>query len=141
MLISHAHYDHRDLKAFAAYRDHKVPLIVAATVVEEARKNGFDNIIALEPWEQLDIGGVTITATPAKHGVYEVAYVLKQGSGAVYFAGDTWLIPELSEIPKRLGHISLALLPTNGLQIRPAHNMHLVMNADEGSGAHRHPEA
>ncbi|WP_405164517.1 hypothetical protein OG203_05210 [Nocardia sp. NBC_01499] len=37
----------------------------------------------------------------------------------MYFAGDTLLIPELTEIPERLGHISLALLPTNGLHVRP----------------------
>jgi L-ascorbate metabolism protein UlaG (beta-lactamase superfamily) len=43
------------------------------------------------------------------------------------------LIPELGEIPKRLGHISLALLPTNGLHIRPANNMQVVMNADEAA--------
>lgn len=33
------------------------------------------------------------------------------------------LIPELGQIPQRLGRISLALLPTNGLHIRPAGNM------------------
>jgi hypothetical protein len=48
---------------------------------------------------------VTITATPAEHGVYEVTFVLRAGADAVYFAGDTMLIPELAEIPRRLGHI------------------------------------
>ena len=133
VLISHEHYDHCDLEAFAAYRDHAVPLFVAETVVPLARKHGFTNITALAPWEQAEVGGVTITATPAKHGVYEVTFVLRAGSDAVYFAGDTMLIPELSEIPERLGHISLALLPTNGLHIRPANNVQVVMNADEAA--------
>jgi L-ascorbate metabolism protein UlaG (beta-lactamase superfamily) len=133
VLISHAHYDHCDLKNFAAYRDRNVPLFVASTVVDEARKNGFGNITALEPWQNADIGGVTITATPARHGVYEVTYVLRAGPDAVYFAGDTMLIPELSQIAERLGHISLALLPTNGLQIRPAGNRQVVMNAKEAA--------
>ena len=133
VLISHEHYDHCDLDAFAAYRDHSVPLFVAETVVPLARKHGFTNVTALAPWEQAELGGVTITATPAKHGVYEVTFVLRAGSDAVYFAGDTMLIPELGEIPKRLGHISLALLPTNGLHIRPANNMQVVMNADEAA--------
>src|SRR6202046_4103436 len=87
--------------------------------------------------DQLDrqdvTGGVTITATPAKHGVYEVTFVLRSGPEAVYFAGDTMLIPELGKIPQRLGHISLALLPTNGLHIRPANNMQVVMNAQEAA--------
>src|SRR5271163_4147598 len=119
VLISHAHYDHCDLENFASYRDHKVPFIVAETVVSEARRFGFDNVKGLDPWEHVDVGGVTITATPAKHGVYEVTFVLQAGSDAVYFAGDTMLIPELREIPERIGHISIALLPTNGLQVRP----------------------
>lgn len=133
VLISHAHYDHCDLKTFASYRDHKVPFIVAETVVEEARKYGFDNVTSLKPWEHVDVGGVSITATPAKHGVYEVTFVLQAGSDAVYFAGDTMFIPELREIPQRLGHVSLALLPTNGLQIRLAGNIQVVMNAEEAA--------
>ncbi len=31
VLISHAHYDHCDLKNFAAHRDRNVPLVVAST--------------------------------------------------------------------------------------------------------------
>jgi L-ascorbate metabolism protein UlaG (beta-lactamase superfamily) len=81
----------------------------------------------------VEAGGVTITATPARHGVYEVTFVLRSGSEAVYFAGDTMLIPELGEIPQRLGHISLALLPINGLHIRPANNMQVVMDAQEAA--------
>jgi L-ascorbate metabolism protein UlaG (beta-lactamase superfamily) len=59
--------------------------------------------------------------------------VLRAGSDAVYFAGDTMLIPELGQIPERLGHISLALLPANGLHIKPAGNMQVVMNAQEAA--------
>ncbi|KOU53099.1 MBL fold metallo-hydrolase [Streptomyces sp. WM6378] len=133
VLISHEHYDHCDLDAFAAYRDRSVPLFVAETVVGPARRHGFTDVTALAPWKQVELGGVTITATPARHGVYEVTFVLRAGSDAVYFAGDTMLIPELTEIPKRLGHITLALLPTNGLRIRPANNLQVVMNADEAA--------
>ena len=133
VLITHAHYDHCDLQAFAAYRDLGVPLIVAAPVAGQARQYGFDHVISLDPWQEAEIGGVSVTATPAKHGVYEVTFVLRAGSDAVYFAGDTMLIPELSQIPERLGHISLALLPTNGLQIRPAGDMQVVMSAREAA--------
>ena len=133
VLISHEHYDHCDLEAFAAYRDQSVPLFTAETVAEVARKHGFGNVTALAPWQEAEVGGVTITAAPAKHGVYEVTFVLRAGSDAVYFAGDTMLIPELSDIPQRLGHISLALLPTNGLHIVPAGNMQVVMNAQEAA--------
>ncbi|MCU1647315.1 MAG: hypothetical protein JWN03_7590 [Nocardia sp.] len=133
VLISHDHYDHCDLETFAEYRDHTVPFMVAETVVEHARRTGFENVTGLKPWEHTEIGGVTVTAVPGKHGVHEITFVLRAGSDAVYFAGDTLLIPELAEIPERLGHISVALLPTNGLHVRPAHNMQVVMNADEAA--------
>jgi L-ascorbate metabolism protein UlaG (beta-lactamase superfamily) len=133
VLITDAQYDHCDPRTFAAYRDRDVPLFAAATVIEEARKHGLGNVTPLDPWEDIAVGGVSITATPAKHGVPEVTFVLRSRSDAVYFAGDTLLIPELSEIPERLGHISVALLPTNGLQILPAGNMQVVMNAAEAA--------
>jgi L-ascorbate metabolism protein UlaG (beta-lactamase superfamily) len=133
VLISHEHYDHCDLDAFAAYRDRSVPLFTAGTVTETARKHGFTSVTALRPWQEAETGGVTITAAPGKHGVYEITFVLRSGPDAVYFAGDTMLIPELGQIPERLGHINLALLPTNGLHIRPANNMQVVMNAREAA--------
>ncbi len=133
VLLTHAHCDHCDLQAFAAYRARDVPLCVAATVTGEAGKHGFGNVTPLEPWQHAEADGVSITAAPAKHGVPEVTYVLRSGSDAVYFAGDTLLIPELSDIPERLGHICIALLPVNGLQIRPAGNMQVVMNATEAA--------
>jgi L-ascorbate metabolism protein UlaG (beta-lactamase superfamily) len=64
VLITHEHYDHCDLEAFAAYRDQSVPLFVAETVVETARKHGFTDVTALAPWQEVEVGGVTITAIP-----------------------------------------------------------------------------
>jgi L-ascorbate metabolism protein UlaG (beta-lactamase superfamily) len=110
-----------------------VPLVVPKTVVEQVRMHGFDNIHSLEPWQSEDLGGVTITAVPGKHGVYEITFILQKGSDSVYFAGDTLLIPELKELPSRFGHINLALLPTNGLQVRFLNNQQVVMNAREAA--------
>jgi len=133
VLISHAHYDHCDLKTFATYRDRAVPIFAANTVVDDAHTNGFTDVTGLDPWDTVDVGPVSITATPAKHSVHEVTFVLRAGADAIYFAADTLYIPELNQIPERLGHINLALLPTNGLQVRPANNMQVVMNADEAA--------
>jgi L-ascorbate metabolism protein UlaG (beta-lactamase superfamily) len=79
VLITHAHYDHCDMQAFAAYRDRDVPLCVAATVTGEAGKHGFGNVTPLEPWQHAEADGVSITAAPAKLGVPEVTYVLRSG--------------------------------------------------------------
>lgn len=133
VLISHEHYDHCDLDAFSSYRDKRVPVLGPDTVAKQAAEHGFENFVPLKAWQSKDVGGVTVTATPAKHGVYEIGFVLQHGSKAVYFAGDTMLIPELNELPGRFGHINLALLPTNGLQVRRLNDTQVVMNATEAA--------
>ena len=133
VLISHHHYDHCDLKAFGAYRDRSVPMLVAAPVAARARRHGFTNVTPLAPWQCAQIGGVTVTAAPARHAVYEVTFVLSDGTRTIYFAGDTMLIPELAQLPDRFGHVDIALLPTNGLRIRPQAGKQVVMNAAEAA--------
>ncbi len=133
VLISHRHYDHCDLASLAAYRDRHVAMIVAAPVVAPARSHGFDRVTALAPWESVHLDGVTVTAAPARHGVYEVTFVIRGGGRTVFFGGDTMLTPGLEELPQRFGHIDLALLPTNGLRIRPQLNRQVVMTASEAA--------
>jgi beta-lactamase family protein len=133
VLISHHHYDHCDLKAFRAYRDRGAPMLVAAPVAARARRHGFTNVTPLAPWHSAQIGGVTVTAAPARHAVYEVTCVLSDGTHTVYFTGDTMLIPELAQLPDRFGHVDIALLPTNGLRIRPQGGKQVVMNAAEAA--------
>jgi L-ascorbate metabolism protein UlaG (beta-lactamase superfamily) len=40
-------------------------------------------------------------------------------------------IPDLDEVPRRFPDVDLALLPVNGLRIRPAFNRQVVMNAEQ----------
>jgi L-ascorbate metabolism protein UlaG (beta-lactamase superfamily) len=42
-------------------------------------------------------------------------------------------MPELDELPERFGAFDLALLPINGLCVRPAGNRQVVMNATEAA--------
>lgn len=133
VVISHEHYDHCDLRAFRRYRDCDVPMVVAGPVVGKARKAGFTNVTPLEPWQSTRIGDVTVHAAPGLHGVYEVTYVIEAGRRSVYFAGDTLLTPELLTLPERHDTFDVALLPINGLTIRPAGNKQVVMNADDAA--------
>jgi L-ascorbate metabolism protein UlaG (beta-lactamase superfamily) len=133
VLITHEHYDHCDLDALKAYRNLDVPVLAAQTVVEPARAAGFTDVRALEPWQSATLGPVTVTATPALHGVYEITFVIGDGSTNVYFAGDTLLIPQLYEVPQRVGPIDVMLMPTNGSRIRPMHDMQVVMSADQAA--------
>lgn len=133
VLISHHHYDHCDLDAFEAYPDKSVPLVVCGPVAKPARAHGFTNVIVLSPWETTTLGGLTVTAAPAKHQVEEITFVLQAGARAVYFAGDTMFIPELEQLPARFPDLDLVLVPTNGLRIRPLFNKKIVMDAADAA--------
>ncbi len=141
ILITHEHYDHCDLDALGAYRDLDVPLIAPGTVVDRARAAGFTDVRLLEAWDATSIGNsignsigdVTITVAPGEHGVHEVTYVIQGAGRTVYFGGDTLYIPELDELPERFGHFDLALMPTNGLCVRPMNGKQMVMNATEAA--------
>ena len=133
ILITHYHYDHCDLDALDEYQDKNVPLVVCAPVASHARQHGFTNVTVLAPWESTTIGGLTVTAVPAKHQVEEITFVIEGDRHTVYFAGDTMFIPELLELPDRFPTIDLALLPTNGLRIRPLLNKKIVMDAEDAA--------
>jgi L-ascorbate metabolism protein UlaG (beta-lactamase superfamily) len=90
-------------------------------------------VIVLAPWEATTIGTVTVTAAPAAHQVEEITFVIQGDDHTVYFAGDTTLIPELHELPQRFPTIDLALVPTNGLRIRPLLNKKIVMDAEDAA--------
>lgn len=133
ILITHKHYDHCDLDALDTYPDKDVPLVVCASVAKPAAAHGFTNITTLAPWESTSIGAVTITAAPARHQVEEVTFVIEGAGRTAYFAGDTLYIPELDELPVRFPEIDLALVPTNGLRIRPLLDKKIVMDAEDAA--------
>ncbi len=133
VLISHHHYDHCDLDAFRGYRDKAVPMLVAGPVAAKAESAGFTSVRALEPWQTATVAGLTVTAVPAKHAVYEVTFVISGGGRSVYFAADSLVVPEMRTLPDRFGQFDVALLPVNGLRIRPQFNKQIVMNAEEAA--------
>jgi L-ascorbate metabolism protein UlaG (beta-lactamase superfamily) len=133
VVISHRHYDHCDLGAFAAYPDKSVPFAVVRGLAEHVRAAGFPNVVELDPWQTTQLGPVRVTAAPAKHGVPEVTFVLQADGQSVFFGADTLRIAELDEVSERFPELDLALLPINGLRIRPAFNRQVVMDAVEAA--------
>jgi L-ascorbate metabolism protein UlaG (beta-lactamase superfamily) len=133
VIASHDHYDHYDLSGFSAYPDKGVPFIVKRGLAAKARQAGFTNVTEVEPWDQTEVGGLRLTAAPARHGVPEITFVVKGGGKTVFFGADTLRIPELDEVPRRFPVIDLALLPVNGLRIRPALNRQVVMTAEQAA--------
>jgi L-ascorbate metabolism protein UlaG (beta-lactamase superfamily) len=133
IVISHGHYDHCDLPALAAYPDKAVPFAVVRGLADRVRKAGFTNVVELDPWQSTNLGPVRVTATPARHGVPEVTFVLQDAGTSVFFGADTLRIDELDEVGRRFPDLDLALLPINGLRIRPALNKKVVMDAIEAA--------
>jgi L-ascorbate metabolism protein UlaG (beta-lactamase superfamily) len=133
VVISHDHYDHFDMPAFAAYPDKQVPFAVKTGMASAARQVGFSNVSELEPWQSVQLGSVVVTATPGAHSVPENCYVLQSGGHTVFFGGDSLYIPELNDIASRFPRIDLALLPVNGLKIRPLLNRKVVMTAEDAA--------
>jgi L-ascorbate metabolism protein UlaG (beta-lactamase superfamily) len=135
VVVSHEHYDHCDLDALAAAGfDPGVPLIAPGTVAAIGRGKGFRDVRVIEAWQATTVADVTVTAAPAQHGVHEVTFVIEGGGRTVFFGGDTLRIPELDTIPDKFGHVDLAILPTNGLCIRPMNMQQVVMDAQEAAG-------
>jgi L-ascorbate metabolism protein UlaG (beta-lactamase superfamily) len=130
VVASHAHYDHFDIETFARYPDKSVPFFVGPDMLDAARAAGFTNVRELRPWESATVGPLTITAAPAAHKVPEVTFMIQANGSTVYFGGDTRLIPELDELPRRFPSIQLALLSVNGLRVL---GEQVVMNAEQAA--------
>lgn len=134
VVVTHEHYDHCDLDGLVAGGfDLDVPLIGPGTVATIAQGKGFRDVRTIEAWESTSVGELVVTAAPGKHGVHEVTFVIQAGGRTVFFGGDSLPVPELDTIPERFGHVDLAILPTNGLCIRPMNLRQVVMDAEEAA--------
>jgi L-ascorbate metabolism protein UlaG (beta-lactamase superfamily) len=126
VLVTHAHFDHLhrpSLRAIArASRikcGHAPRLIVPASVSDLVSDLGFERVVELNWWEEMQLGGTRITATPAKHWGARVirdmhrgygGYCLSGGGHSIYHSGDTAYFGGFREIGERLNP-DVALLP------------------------------
>jgi L-ascorbate metabolism protein UlaG (beta-lactamase superfamily) len=117
VLISHAHYDHLDLPSLEKLGK-KVPVVVPRGLGGLLRKRKFETVLEVEVGETFAIGELGIRAVRAEHdrsrapfgaSADPLGYVVS-GSKSVYFAGDTDLYDEMSE----LGPVDVGLIPIWG---------------------------
>jgi L-ascorbate metabolism protein UlaG (beta-lactamase superfamily) len=117
VLISHAHWDHLDLRSLAQLGK-RLRLVVPRGVGRLLRRRQFTDVVELDAGELVEIGGLEVTATPAEHDggrgplgarAPALGYVIA-GSKRIYFAGDTDLFAEMAKLPP----LDLALLPVAG---------------------------
>ncbi len=126
VLISHDHYDHLDHRTIQALADQVprflVPLGVGAHLVYWGIEE--EKIIELDWWDDVAIGPLTLTATPARHfsgrslvmadmnRTLWAGWAIRGPEHRVYYSGDTALFPGLTEIGERLGPFDAALIET-----------------------------
>ena len=117
VLISHQHADHLDLPSLRTLGD--TPVIAPRGAGRRIRRAGIPSVREMSAGESLSVAATVITATPATHdgrrlpigpSVDALGYVIEGAGTRIYFAGDTDLFDEMSE----LAGIDVALLPIGG---------------------------
>ena len=119
VLISHLHRDHLDLRSLRRVPS-STPVVVPDGGARWARKAGARRILEIGRGETVSVGRFEVSAVRAEHDgrrngwgsqtIEPVGYVVRADGRAVYFAGDTELFGEMSN----LGPLDLALLPVWG---------------------------
>ncbi len=119
VLISHLHRDHLDLPSLRRVPA-STPVVTPRGATRWVSKSGAEDIRELGSGETISVADVELTGVRAVHDGYRdrhrgaeiepLGYLLRRGGRTVYFAGDTDLFPEMSE----LGPVDVALLPVWG---------------------------
>ncbi len=120
LLTSHAHYDHLDAPTVRRL-PRTTAVVVPLGLGRWFRRRGFERVFELDRWQSVEVEGLTVTLTPARHWSRRYAwdqnrtlwggFVLRNGSSAVYHAGDTGYFDLFSEIGRRFPGLVAAMLP------------------------------
>jgi L-ascorbate metabolism protein UlaG (beta-lactamase superfamily) len=125
VVISHGHHDHLDRPSLRALESGPV-VVVPRGLGRSVRRATGGEVVELSAGERTEVGGLTITAVPARHWVSPgaprgtpIGYEL-DGSARVYFAGDTGPFPGIRDV---VAAADVALLPvwTWGPHLGPGH--------------------
>jgi L-ascorbate metabolism protein UlaG (beta-lactamase superfamily) len=119
VLISHLHRDHLDLRSLRRVSD-ATPVVVPRGAARWVAKGGATDIREVGLGETVSVGDIEFTGVRAVHNGFRdlhrdpqiepLGYLIRSRERTVYFAGDTDLFRDMSE----LGPVDLALLPIWG---------------------------
>jgi L-ascorbate metabolism protein UlaG (beta-lactamase superfamily) len=119
VLLSHLHRDHLDLSSLRRVPA-EVPAVVPRGAGHWVTKGGPREIVEVGVGETVAVAEVEITGVPAVHDGYRdlhvgpqieaMGHLIRREGRTVYFAGDTDLFPEMSELEPT----DLALVPVWG---------------------------
>lgn len=119
VVVSHAHRDHLDVPSIHGLPGNPL-VIVPVGLGVVLRRAGIDRVVEVTAGQRVHVAdGVTVLAFPALHDGFRpplgpraaaLGFVF-EGTSKVYFAGDTDLFPEMTQLR---GSIDAALLPVWG---------------------------
>ncbi|GAA3016219.1 MBL fold metallo-hydrolase [Actinokineospora globicatena] len=145
VVISHDHYDHLDLTAIRALvRTQDAPFVVPLGIGAHLERWHVpaDRIIELDWHESVDIGEVTLTATPAQHfsgrgfkrdGTLWASWVVASPKKKVFYTGDSGYFAGYKEIGEQYGPFDATLVQI-GAYAPGWPDIH--MTPEEGIAAH-----
>ena len=124
VIISHDHYDHLD-KAAIQELDSKVEHFVTPLKVGDYLKDwgiAEEKITQLDWWQDIEIGTIKLTATPAQHfsgrGLFDrdhtlwASWVVTGSQHNIFFSGDGGYFKGFKEIGDKLGPFDITLIET-----------------------------
>jgi L-ascorbate metabolism protein UlaG (beta-lactamase superfamily) len=147
IVLSHMHGDHWDRVARRGL-PRAVPIVTTGKAARALRRQGFTAAQGLRTWQDAalrrDGYTLTITSVPGRHAPGVFRHLLPPVMGSVltytttsgpvlrmYITGDTLLIDDLREIPRRFPDIDTAVLHLGGTTLPGG----LVVTMDAGQGA------
>jgi L-ascorbate metabolism protein UlaG (beta-lactamase superfamily) len=146
IVLSHMHGDHWDRNARRGL-DHSLSVLTTPQAARALHRQGFPAAEAMTTWSSrtLDKDGhrLTVTSMPGQHATRLARRLLPPVMGSLldleagdvrlrlYISGDTLLVDELRDIPRRYGDIDAAVLHLGGTTLPGG----LVVTMDAMQGA------
>lgn len=124
VVISHDHYDHLDKATVIKLADKVEHFVTPLGVGTHLMKWGIDEskIHQLDWWEEIQLGQIRLTATPAQHfsgrGLLDrdstlwASWVIEGADSRVFFSGDSGYFPGFKEIGEKFGEFDITLIET-----------------------------
>ena len=129
VVVTHDHYDHLDYRSIKELNKKTFRFIVPLGIDKDLEKFGVDSskIINMSWWEEININGLTVICTPARH--YSVRFIIDYGKAlyssfifkdsynTIFFSGDTGYSDHFKEISSKYD-IDFALLDSGQYNVK-----------------------
>lgn len=121
IVISHNHYDHLDTVTLKRLKDKSIPVITTLGTGDVIRRQGLEQVVELDWYQQVEVNGIRYTALPCYHfsgrsvkdsnRALWASFAIETPDAKVFFAGDTGYGDVFKTIGRTMGPFDVALLP------------------------------